>query len=625
MINLVDGTLYMKFANAEPSRWKQLVGFCLEHANYGVGEVVSADPRGGNPLLKVQFDDPVQTLKFNIKAFLNGRINVQVPDVQSGLFRVWLREYQLHKPELNAEKSLSSKESAQVNQSLQTVEKTQNKQFTADSSRQAMKPAPKSSEAKLELVGEQRRVLTLNPQNPVQIKGVAGSGKTTVAIFRARHLLKNYQSLFHPTSVAIFTFSKTLVKYLDHLVTDRPSTEAFDHTINDLTVVNFHSWAWSFMAEKGVLKAVEVASPGVQMTFLQRVLSRLRRVHPSERILHKSVTFFKDEIKWIKGKAVNDSSEYQGISRVGRGSDRVAKNDRDLIWMVFESYQDELKQAKFIDFDDYALRCLALIESDPSFEPPFTHLVVDEAQDLTKAQMLVLGRLVSPVTNSITVIADAAQKIYKSGFTWREVGLNVVGGRTIEFKKNYRNTRAISEAAQSLLSHDPDPSEFTEVEVGEREGPKPSLHKFIRESSELQYLVSAASREVSDGSRSICIVHRTNAYLRRIGAALSNAGHEVEYLTGNESVGFDSKSIKLCTMTSIKGLQFDVVIIAGVAHGNLPLAIEEVEDRDEHISTERRLLYTCMTRAKQSLRMTFNGAPSPFINEIDPNLLRRAD
>ena len=105
---------------------------------------------------------------------------------------------------------------------------------------------------------------------------------------------------------------------------------------------------------------------------------------------------------------------------------------------------------------------------------------MDEAQDLTKAQMLVLGRLVSPVTNSITVIADAAQKIYKSGFTWREVGLNVVGGRTIEFKKNYRNTRAISEAAQSLLSHDPDPSEFTEVELGEREGPKPSLHKFIR-------------------------------------------------------------------------------------------------------------------------------------------------
>ena len=51
---------------------------------------------------------------------------------------------------------------------------------------------------------------------------------------------------------------------------------------------------------------------------------------------------------------------------------------------------------------------------------------------------------------------------------------NVVGGRTIEFKKNYRNTRAISEAAQSLLSHDPDPSEFTEVELGS--GKAQSLH-----------------------------------------------------------------------------------------------------------------------------------------------------
>ena len=624
-MNFVDGLLYTKFANAAPSRWKQLVGCCLEHANYGVGEVVSADPRGGNPLLKVQFDDPAEALKFNIKAFLNGRINVQVPDDQSEPFRVWLREYELHKPELGTEKSPWAKETAQVKESLQRGERSRSRRFTVDPSKGALKTAPTSSEAKLELIGEQRRVLTLNPQNPVQIKGVAGSGKTTVAIFRARHLLKNYQSLFHPTSVAIFTFSKTLVRYLDHLVTDRPSSEEFDHTIKDLTVVNFHSWAWGFMAERGALEKVEVIKSGVQMSFVHRVLSHLRRVHPSERILEKSSAFFKDEFSWIKGKAVHDSREYQGISRVGRGGDRVTKNDRDLVWKVFESYQDELKQAKYIDFDDFALRCLELIESDPSFEPPFTHLVVDEAQDLTKAQMLVLGRLVSPVTNSITVIADAAQKIYKSGFTWREVGLNVVGGRTIEFKKNYRNTRAISEAARSLLSHDPDPSEFTEVEVGEREGSKPSLHKFVREASELEYLVSVASREISDGSRSVCIVHRTNAYVRKVGALLTKGGHEVEYLTGSESVDFDSKSIKLCTMTSIKGLQFDVVIIAGVSHGNLPLAIQEVEDREEHINTERRLLYTCMTRAKQSLRMTFSGAPSPFLDEIDSTLLIKSD
>ena len=174
-MNLVDGLLYMKFANAAPSRWKQLAGFCLEHANYGVGEVVSADPRGGNPLLKVQFDDPAEALKFNIKAFLNGRINVQVPDDQSEPFKVWLREYELRKRELGTEKSPPTKESAQVNESLQPGERSRNRRFTADPSRRALKPAPTSSEAKLELVGEQRRVLTLNPQNPVQIKGVAGA------------------------------------------------------------------------------------------------------------------------------------------------------------------------------------------------------------------------------------------------------------------------------------------------------------------------------------------------------------------------------------------------------------------------------------------------------------------
>ena len=93
-----------------------------------------------------------------------------------------------------------------------------------------------------------------------------------------------------------------------------------------------------------------------------------------------------------------------------------------------------------MDFDDYALLCLKIINSKTNFQTPFTHIIVDEAQDLSKAQILVISKIVSDETKSISIIADAAQRIYKSGFTWGEVGLNVRGARTIEFKKNYRNT-----------------------------------------------------------------------------------------------------------------------------------------------------------------------------------------
>ncbi len=65
------------------------------------------------------------------------------------------------------------------------------------------------------LKGEQKRVLFLQVTEPIQIKGVAGSGKTTVALYRAKHLLDTQSNLFQEAKVAIFTYNKTLVKYIN--------------------------------------------------------------------------------------------------------------------------------------------------------------------------------------------------------------------------------------------------------------------------------------------------------------------------------------------------------------------------------------------------------------------------
>lgn len=66
---------------------------------------------------------------------------------------------------------------------------------------------------KIILKGEQKRVLFLPPTKPIQIKGVAGSGKTTVALYRAKHLLETQNTLFKEAKIAIFTFNKTLAAY----------------------------------------------------------------------------------------------------------------------------------------------------------------------------------------------------------------------------------------------------------------------------------------------------------------------------------------------------------------------------------------------------------------------------
>ncbi|MHA2879111.1 UvrD-helicase domain-containing protein [Vibrio campbellii] len=323
------------------------------------------------------------------------------------------------------------------------------------------------------LIGEQKKVLTLNPEGPIQIKGSAGSGKTTVALYRACHMMDTHTDMFEPTKVAIFTFNKSLSGYLSSL-THNLNERSYD----GLNIVNFHKWAFAFLKQHGVQLYNTVIFESDIKNLVSNIVLRLRHQYPNElRILTKEMDFYVDEICWIKGKNIRSEQEYIETRRVGRGtSDRVTAQDKLIVWKVFTSYQEEKKHIGKCDFDDFALFCLDVLDKLGSdFTPPFTHIVIDEAQDLSKAQMMVLSRLISPTTNSLTIIADAAQRIYKSGFTWKEVGINVVGGRTIEFKKNYRNTEQIAKAAISLLEHDDDNGEFTTVEIGQRKGTKPRL------------------------------------------------------------------------------------------------------------------------------------------------------
>ncbi|MEC4726804.1 DEAD/DEAH box helicase [Shewanella sp. D64] len=470
------------------------------------------------------------------------------------------------------------------------------------------------------LVGEQRKVLTLSHEGPIQIKGAAGSGKTTVAVYRACHLMDSHSDMFEPSKVAIFTFNKSLSGYLNELT---HSLNKNDYT--GMKIINFHKWAYAFIKENGIDLYDKTLFDNKILSILRPIVSSIPLNSENSRILTKSTDFFCDEISWLKGRCINSLDEYINVSRVGRGkTDRVLKTDRPVIWEVFSKYKEELGRIGKCDFDDYALLCLALIEKKgDKFIPPFTHLVIDEAQDLNKAQVSVLTKVVSPNTSSITIIADAAQRIYKSGFNWKEVGLNVTGGRTVEFKKNYRNTIAIAKAALSLLEKDNDSDDFTKVELGTVPGEKPLLKKLSNSDSEQVFIATRAQELRRDYPQdSICILHRTHQGIYKIIKSLEKMGLEHEKINGNADIHYSKADIKISTMQSVKGLEFDHILICDLHDDNLPVKSGFSEpDDDLHITTERRLLYTCMTRAVKSLTLTYSGTPSRYFKEIDSNLL----
>ena len=482
------------------------------------------------------------------------------------------------------------------------------------------------------LKGEQKRVLFLQVTDPIQIKGVAGSGKTTVALYRAKHLLDTQSNLFQEAKVAIFTYNKTLVKYINAITPQisggyQADSEEIKPTkpkgIN-VFVTSFHKWAFAFLKVNGNNLYGKTVMGDSQKSLIEK--SKIKFNSAGSNISNKTVDFFTEEISWMKGKAFQSKEEYFDAKRAGRGTnDRVTKADKETIWNIYADYNNQLKTNDQVDFDDYALLCLKIIASNPNLQKPFTHIIVDEAQDLSKAQILVISQIVSEETKSISIIADAAQRIYKSGFTWGEVGLNVRGGRTIEFKKNYRNTVQIVRAALSLLEKEDDKSDFTTVETARKGEDKPIVGYFSNWNEQCAFLLKQLNKLKANGNiNSTVILHRSHSGIRNIKDFLETNNFEVQELLKTDDIDFESDSIKVCTLSSVKGLEFENVFIIDLNDDVIPYPPGFNDAEDEfHISTERRLLYTSMTRARERLYLLSSGMPTRYLSEIDQSLLEK--
>lgn len=449
-----------------------------------------------------------------------------------------------------------------------------------------------------------------------------------MALYRAKHLLETQANLFKETKIVIFTYNKTLAAYITAIKPyisggyQKDSDEIKPQTPDGLNVqiINFHSWAYHFAG----IQFDQTVMQWKQIEIIESIIKKL--TSNISNVLEKNPEFFQEEISWMKGKLFTTKDEYLEAARTGRGtSDRVTKTDKQVIWEVFERYNQELKSQGKVDFDDYAILALKKIETNPNFMPPYFHIIIDEAQDLNKAQILTISKLVDDQTNSLSIIADAAQRIFKSGFIWSEVGINVRGGRTIEFKKNYRNSVHIAKAALSLLEKEQDKSEFTTVETALKGGEKPKVAYYSDFDEQLSHLDDhLILLRNSDNLKNTVVLHRSTSGVKQIKEFLDANGFTTELVKSNLPVNYGSESIKICTMSSVKGLEFNNVFILDLNDDIIPYPPGFIETDDEfHISTERRLLYTCMTRARNTLFLFSSNKqnPSRYLKEIDNTLL----
>ena len=449
----------------------------------------------------------------------------------------------------------------------------------------------------------QERLVTKHFNGPARVTGGAGTGKTVVAMHRARHLAKTVCE--GPEERVLFTtFTSNLAQNVAQNLANLCGEEK-----DRIEVVHLHSWAVRFMKTQAI--DFEVASAEeLDQCWEQAVLAAEE--------LDFDLAFLRQE--WdqvVQANGIETAADYLKVSRVGRGR-TLSRPERGRVWRVFEGFVQALKDRGKREWLNVIQETRRHLErTKPAL--PYRAVVVDEAQDFHPEEWRLIRAIVPTSSNDLFLVGDAHQRIYGQKVVLRNCGINIQG-RSSRLRVNYRTTEQIRAWATAMLEgvEIDDLDGAREEEQGYTSlltGPIPDVRHFANQSEELKYLGKAVKELLKQRCpEEICLVARTNKIVREdYQPFLKESGVPHTLLDrGREGPG-----VRLATMHRVKGLEFPVMILAGLNGGVMPLRVASVESdpmaRTEHEDRERSLLFVAATRARDRLIVTSWGTPSPFL------------
>jgi superfamily I DNA/RNA helicase len=300
----------------------------------------------------------------------------------------------------------------------------------------------------------------------------------------------------------------------------------------------------------------------------------------------------------------------------------MGAKQRERLWPVFARTLQELETRGFVTeasifqalTDHYAARA----------DEPFTHVVVDETQDLGVPELRFMRAIAPDGRDALFFAGDLGHRIFQQPFSWKGLGVDV-RGRSQTLKVNYRTSHQIRETADKLL-----PGLVSDVDGRDEErrgtvsvfnGPVPviKLHDTAEQESEAvaDFIKDALTAGIK--AEEIGVFVRTRDVLSRARSAVEKAGLTASELTPRKEGPVSAVRIGIIHLA--KGLEFKAVAVMACDDDLLPLKerIEAVADEvelDDVYATERQLLYVACTRARDRLLVTAVKPGSEFIGDM---------
>ena len=453
---------------------------------------------------------------------------------------------------------------------------------------------------------DQSGIVERDYNGPARVSGSAGTGKTVVALHRAAFLAKS-----NPDGrVLLTTFSDTLANLL------KAKLQLLVH--HDLQT-NGRISADSL--DTVALRMYE-SRVGPATLAWQEIIEALVKESASSDRTNFSTTFLLTEWDRVMDAWQLDTWEdYRDVNRIGRHR-RLSETQRKAVWPVFERVRSGLQERGLLTKAQmFGQLTREILQQD---HPPFDHVVVDEAQDVSVAQLSFLAALAGGQPNGLFFAGNLGQRIFEQPFSWKELGVEI-RGRSQTLKINYRTSHQIRTHADRLL--DPEMSDV-DGNLEERKGtvsvfngPLPAIHVVENEDSECDAVSRWLSARISEGLqpgevsvfvRSIDQICRAIAAVELSGLPYTVLDHDADAVDGGVAVS---------TMHLAKGLEFRAVAVMACDSEVIPLqsrveSITDEADLEEVYNTERNLLYVACTRARDHLLVTGVEPASEFLDDL---------
>ena len=432
------------------------------------------------------------------------------------------------------------------------------------------------------------------------INGVAGSGKTLIAVNRALLLAE----LFPTQRLLLLIHNTPIVADIkERLHRVRGGLPA------NLDLRTASSWV------NGQWRAVFGRWPRLPTSpdRVQTLVTQWRLRPPQQPLAELRGTDAQliDELDFINDGLFADEPSYQAASRAGRGFALRAK-DRSELWTLHAGVTVDLAKTGMQLWSSVA-RELCLQTNGHDRLQKYHHILIDEAQFFVPST-LQLVKLSLAAGGQLFLCADPNQGFMKSRLSWKNAGIDVVG-RTKKLRKSYRTTRAILEAATGVLdalgSVDTDDylqPDFDGMQTGTRptllyvDSPHDAIERLINELAETYDTQNAPFSAT-------LVIYGDNVPKRALYERLKG------YFDGNvwwfnedsqkklPPYGYGRDYLRMANVDTATGLEGVIVFLLGVEHLFVDALIPgaTVDENAANLEARARKLYMAMTRAGQRL------------------------